>query len=160
MLTDLNDLLDKTISFSLKHPALSSNSANPIKVLKEFDPNLPETMIDPMQLQQVLLNLMFNAIEAMPDGGVLAIRTAYDDKLNSIQIAVADSGKGIEQPLFDQIFQPFFTTKRKGSGLGLAITRRLVEQHGGEIIVESKPGQGTVFNVSLKVKKEEKELIS
>jgi PAS domain S-box-containing protein len=160
MLTDLNDLLDKTITFSLKHPALSSSSATPIKVLKEFDSNLPETMIDPMQLQQVLLNLMFNAIEAMPGGGVLAIRTAYDDKLNSIQIAVADSGKGIDQPLFDQIFQPFFTTKRKGSGLGLAITRRLVEQHGGEIIVESKPGQGTVFNVSLKVKKEETELIS
>jgi PAS domain S-box-containing protein len=160
MLTDLNDLLDKTITFSLKHPTLSSDSATPIKVLKEFDPNLPKTMIDPMQLQQVLLNLMFNAIEAMPDGGVLAIRTSYDDKLNSIQIAVADSGKGIEQPLFDQIFQPFFTTKRKGSGLGLAITRRLVEQHGGEITVESKPGQGTVFNVSLKVKKEEKELIS
>jgi len=160
ILTDLNDLLDKTITFSLKHPSLSSNSATPIKVLKEFDPNLPETMADPMQLQQVFLNLMFNAIEAMPDGGSLAIRTAYDEKLDIIQVAVADSGKGIEQPLLDQIFQPFFTTKRKGSGLGLAITRRLVEQHGGEIIVESKQSQGTVFNVSLKVKKEEKELVS
>ncbi|MFW9804798.1 MAG: nitrogen regulation protein NR(II), partial [Candidatus Thorarchaeota archaeon] len=160
MPTDVNDLLDKTIAFSLKHPLLSSNSATPIKVLRDFDSRLPETMADPMQLQQVFLNLMFNAIEAMPAGGALAVKTSYDAALNSIRIAVADTGKGIEQSALDQIFQPFFTTKSKGSGLGLAITRRLVEQHGGEIYVESTPSRGTVVNVSLHVLQDIKEQIA
>jgi len=157
MPTDLNDLLDKTLAFSLKHPSLSSMSSTPIKVLRDFDPNLPATMADPMQLQQVFLNLMFNAIEAMPDGGALAVKTYYDAELNSIRIAIADTGKGIGPTTLDKIFQPFFTTKRKGSGLGLAITRRLVEEHGGDMYVESSPNKGTVFNVSLQVLQEIKE---
>jgi PAS domain S-box-containing protein len=157
MSTDINDLLDKTISFSLKHPLLSSNSATPIKVLRNFDTRLPLTMADPMQLQQVFLNLMFNAIEAMPDGGSLAVKTSYDSTLNSIQIAIADTGKGIEKFALDQIFQPFFTTKSKGSGLGLAISRRLVEEHGGDIYVESSPNRGTVVNISLHVLQKIKE---
>jgi PAS domain S-box-containing protein len=160
MPTDINDLLDKTITFSLKHPLLSSSSAAPIKVLRDFDTRLPETMADPMQLQQVFLNLMFNAIEAMPDGGALAVKTSYDAALNSIRIAIADNGKGIEKTTLDQIFQPFFTTKSKGSGLGLAITRRLVEEHGGDIYVESTPDKGTVVNVSLQVLQEIKEQIA
>jgi PAS domain S-box-containing protein len=157
MSTDVNDLLDKTISFSLKHPLLSSTSTTPIKVLRDFDIRLPETMADPMQLQQVFLNLMFNAIEAMPDGGALTVKTSYDTALNSIRIAIADTGKGIEQTALDQIFQPFFTTKSKGSGLGLAISRRLVEEHGGHIYVESTHGRGTVVNVSLHVLQDIKE---
>jgi PAS domain S-box-containing protein len=157
MPTDVNDLLDKTISFSLKHPLLSSTLTTPIKVLRDFDIRLPETMADPMQLQQVFLNLMFNAIEAMPDGGALTVKTSYDTALNSIRIAIADTGKGIEQTALDQIFQPFFTTKSKGSGLGLAISRRLVEEHGGHIYVESTHGRGTVVNVSLHVLQDIKE---
>jgi two-component system sensor histidine kinase AtoS len=160
MLTDINDLLDKTIAFSLKHPLLSSSSSSPIKVLKDFGTSIPKTMADPMQLQQVFLNLMFNAIEAMPDGGALAVKTYYDAALNSIRIAVADTGKGIEPTALDQIFQPFFTTKSKGSGLGLAITRRLVEEHGGDIYVESTPNRGTVVNVSLQVLQDIKEQIA
>jgi PAS domain S-box-containing protein len=149
MPTDLSDLLDKTISFSLKHPLLSSNSTSPIKVLRDFEHGLPETMADPMQLQQVFLNLLLNAIEAMPDGGALTVKTSYNRSSNSIDIAIADTGKGIGPNMLDRIFQPFFTSKRKGTGLGLAITRRLVEEHGGNIFVESTPERGTVFNVSL-----------
>ncbi|MEJ2169230.1 MAG: ATP-binding protein [Desulfobacterales bacterium] len=100
---------------------------------------------------------MFNAIEAMPDGGALTVKTSYDTALNSIRIAIADTGKGIEQTALDQIFQPFFTTKSKGSGLGLAISRRLVEEHGGHIYVESTHGRGTVVNVSLHVLQDIKE---
>jgi PAS domain S-box-containing protein len=160
MPTDINDLLDKTITFSLKHPLLSPNSATPIEVRRDYDPGLPATMADPMQLQQVFLNLMFNAIEAMRGGGTLAVRTSYDATLNSVNIAFADTGKGIEQKALDQIFKPFFTTKSKGSGLGLAITRRLVEEHGGNIYVESRPHRGTVFNVSLQVLQPIKEQIA
>jgi len=155
--TDINDLLDKTISFSLKHPTLTQNSSLPLNVVREFDRDLPQTMTDPMQLQQVFLNLMFNAIEAMPDGGILVVKTSYDPGMNSINIAIADTGQGIEESMLSQIFEPFFTTKRKGSGLGLAVTRRLVEEHGGDIYVESNPDKGTVFNISLRVQPQPKE---
>ena len=155
--TDINDLLDKTISFSLQHPKFAKNPLAPIKIKTDFDPNLPETMADPMQLQQVFLNLMFNAIEAMPDGGAVAVKTSYDREVNSVNIAIADTGEGIEQSLLDQIFQPFFTTKRKGSGLGLAVTRRLVEQHGGHLYVESTQNKGTVFNISFRAQPAPKE---
>ena len=114
-------------------------------------------MADPMQLQQIFLNLMLNAIEAMPAGGALAVKTSYDAARNSTNIAIADTGQGIKQSLLDQIFEPFFTTKRKGSGLGLAVTRRLIEQHGGDVYVESTPAKGTVFNISLRTPPEPKE---
>ena len=155
--TDINDLLEKTISFSLNHPSLAQNAALPITVVKDFDQDLPITMADPMQLQQVFLNLMLNAVEAMPNGGALAVKTSYDDERDAVNIAIADTGKGIERSLLDQIFQPFFTTKRKGSGLGLAVTRRLIEEHGGDVYVESTPDKGTVFNISLRSLPEPKE---
>jgi PAS domain S-box-containing protein len=155
--TDVNDLLEKTIAFSLQHPSLAGKGSLPIKILKDFDQDLPETMADPMQLQQVFLNLMLNAIEAMPDGGALAVKTSYDAVLNAVNIAIADTGQGIEQSMLDRIFEPFFTTKRKGSGLGLAVTRRLIEQHGGDVYVESTPEKGTVFNISLRTPPEPKE---
>jgi signal transduction histidine kinase len=108
-------------------------------------------MADPMQMQQVFLNLLLNAIEAMPDGGILAMKTFYDSKLDSVQITISDTGSGMDESIRSKVFQPFFTTKRKGSGLGLAITRRLIEQHGGHIYLESDPGKGTVFNIFLNV---------
>jgi len=160
MLTDINDLLEKTISFSLKNPALSSNSSTSIEVKKYFEPGIPETMADPMQLQQVFLNLMLNAIEAMPDGGILAVKTSYDAERSIIRIAIADTGKGMDKDVQEKIFQPFFTTKPKGSGLGLAITRRLIEQHGGDVCVESTLNKGTVFNISFQMQPEEKEQIT
>ena len=155
--TDINDLLDKTISFSLQNPKFAKNPSSPIKIIKDFDPNLPQTMADPMQLQQVFLNLMFNSIEAMPDGGALAVVTSYDSGMKSIKIAIGDTGQGIEKSMLDRIFEPFFTTKRKGTGLGLAVTRRLIEQHGGNVYVESTPDKGSVFNVYLRAHPEQKE---
>jgi len=155
--TDINDLLDKTISFSLQNPKFAKNPLSPIKIIKDFDLKLPQAMADPMQLQQVFLNLMFNAIEAMPGGGALAVGTSYDSAMKSIKIAIGDTGHGIKQSMLDRIFEPFFTTKRKGSGLGLAVTRRLVEQHGGNVNVESTPDKGTVFNVYLRAHPEQKD---
>jgi PAS domain S-box-containing protein len=147
--TDINDLLDKTIAFSLKHPSLSSNTRSAVSILKEFDERLPVTLADPMQLQQVFLNLLFNGIEAMPDGGQMGIRTIYDAGLKIVHIEISDSGAGIAKEKMDRIFQPFFTTKKKGSGLGLAISRRLIEQHGGEITVKSQTGKRAVFKIVL-----------
>jgi len=153
MPTDVNDLLDKAVALSLKHPSLSSGGSKSINVLKDFDPDLHEIMADPMQLQQVFLNLMFNAIDAMPRGGALAVKTLLDDTDHMLRIAISDSGKGMEPPMLDQIFQPFYTTKRKGSGLGLSICQRLVDQHEGSISVESAPGKGTVFTIVIPARK-------
>lgn len=153
---DLNDIIDKTITFSLKHPSLSSNNSTGIKVLKDFDDNLPKTMADPMQLQQAFLNLLLNAVDAMPDGGTLTVKTSHHAEVNSIQIAISDTGKGIDKGVMNKIFQPFFTTKSKGTGLGLAITKRLIEQHGGSISVENNPGRGVIFNIFFPVKQIEK----
>ena len=159
-LIDVNDILDKTITFALRHPSLLSKSSAAINVFKDFDPKLPQTMADPMQMQQVFLNLLLNAVEAMPDGGMLATKTSYDKKLDSIEITISDTGTGMDQSVKSKVYQPFFTTKRKGSGLGLAITRRLVEQHGGQIYLESDPGKGTVFNIFLHVNEKKKEQVS
>jgi PAS domain S-box-containing protein len=156
-LVDINDILDKSISFALRHPSVVANSSSAINVFKDFDPKIPKAMADPMQMQQVFLNLLLNAIEAMPDGGMLATKTSYDAKVNSIQITISDSGTGMDKSLVSKVFQPFFTTKRKGSGLGLSITRRLIEQHGGHIDLESEPGKGTAFNIFLTANHERKD---
>lgn len=152
MFINVNDILDKTISFSLGHPSLSPNATTAIKVFKDLDDSLPELMADPMQLQQVFLNLLLNAIDAMPHGGTLTVKTSHDTASNSVQIEISDTGKGIDEKLKDKIFQPFFTTKPKGTGLGLAITKRLIEQHGGSISVENHISEGTIFKVSFPVK--------
>lgn len=151
--TNINKVLDNSIAFSLNHPVVRSSN-RPIQVAGTLSPDLPLTQADPSLLKQAFLNLLLNAIEAMPEGGVLTVSTKYHKDLNSIQITIADSGCGIESAVIDKIFQPFFTGKRKGTGLGLAITRRLIEQHGGDIYVESELGKGSKFNVFLPVKKE------
>ncbi len=156
---DINDILEKTIDFSLKHRSLPSNNLTAINILKDFDKNLPETLADPLQLQQIFLNLLFNASEAIRDGGTLSVKTAYDEKVHAIQVEVSDSGKGIDEKVKHKIFQPFFTTKSRGSGLGLAITKRFVEQHGGDICAENKPGGGAAFYVIFPVKEMTKEKI-
>ena len=153
----MNEILDKTIAFALKGPATSSNGPNAIKASKHFDRDLPETLADPMLLQQAFLNLLLNAIEAMPDGGVLGLKTNYDIKQNIIQIMISDTGKGMDKAMMERIFKPFFTTKKRGTGLGLAITRRLIEQNGGEISVESEPDKGAVFSIFLHAREIEKD---
>ena len=110
----------------------------------------------PVQIQQVLMNLILNARDAMlPKGGVLT--TKAEDAGETVQIEVSDTGAGIEPADLKRIFEPFFTTKankklpeqRSGSGLGLAFCRKMVDEHNGSILVESKPGEGTTFRITL-----------
>lgn len=118
--------------------------------LKEAPPNL---WCDAMQMRQVLVNLILNAVEAMPDGGTLTItvsehgRSSRDQPV--VHLAVRDTGTGIEPTHLSRLFDPFFTTREDGTGLGLAIVHALVEGHGGRVEVESEPKQGTVFTVVL-----------
>ena len=154
---NMNDLLDQTIDFSLRHPLLSSNPSVELNVSKKLDKHIPMMQADPMQLQQVFLNLMSNAIEAMPNGGVLGIKSLYDQNANTVKIEISDTGRGIDKDIIDEVFKPFFTTKSKGTGLGLAITRRIVEDHNGAISVASDPVKGTVFKILFNIKEDKKE---
>jgi signal transduction histidine kinase len=115
--------------------------------------DLPEVLVDPGHLQQVLINLLTNAIEATPAGGRVDVTGSYrpDDGRPGVAIEVRDTGSGIPEDLLPKIFDPFFSTKaaREGAGLGLAICRDLVRSNGSEIQVASMPGEGTTFTVWL-----------
>jgi len=148
----VNNIIDICIMFSVKTKSLpSSNNTKEVTVLKNFDDNIPTIMADQLQLQQVLMNLLLNAIDAMPGGGTLTLNTACSTDKRSIKIEISDSGEGISDKEMNKIFQPFFTTKSKGTGMGLAITRRIVEEHGGSISVNSEYGRGTTFTIILPV---------
>jgi two-component system, chemotaxis family, CheB/CheR fusion protein len=120
---------------------------------KKLQPDLPRTYADPQQLEQVLVNLYLNAIDAMPDGGKLTVEAKVmkcDDMASTVLITVSDTGFGIADADLSRIFQPFFTAKKKrGMGLGLPICERIIKNHGGRIEVESQPGEGTTFKIYL-----------
>jgi signal transduction histidine kinase len=107
---------------------------------------LPPLLADPHQLKQVLLNILINAVHALPNGGTVRLDASAGSGLATLRIC--DSGVGIEPTVLRRIFEPFFTTRREGTGLGLAIVRKIIEQHGGAIEVQSKPGHGTCFIVT------------
>jgi len=119
-----------------------------IAVDEEMGPTLPRIPMDREKIKQVLINLVRNAIEAMPEGGSLKLSAHYRD--GHLIMEVADTGTGIEPGV--DIFDFFVTTKRGGTGLGLPIARRIVEAHGGSMSYESEPGCGTTFTVTLKAR--------
>jgi signal transduction histidine kinase len=118
-----------------------------IALRTEFDAGAPPVVADKAQLEQALLNLVRNAVEAMPDGGTLTVRTARNGA--TAQISVADTGLGMDEEQRARLFQPFWTTKPGGTGLGLVLTQQIVAEHGGRIDCASRPGQGTTFTLHL-----------
>ena len=127
-----------------------------ITVEKSFADKLPEIMADGNQIQQVILNLLINARQAMPGGGRLVLKMSYNEENEMIDFVVRDFGCGIPQDKLPRIFEPFYTTKsgpdesgKGGTGLGLASCRTIIEQHQGLIRVESTEGKGTAFTVKL-----------
>lgn len=146
---DIHDVLDTAMTFSLKDRSSPSGGPGKIRIVRDFAPYLPEVLADPMHLQQVFLNLLLNAADAMPEGGTLGIKTAYNQSLKVVQIDIADTGKGIGEGNMYKVFHPFFTTKAKGTGLGLAITKQLVEQHGGDISARNNENCGATFTITL-----------
>lgn len=136
--------------------ALVGAKEHNIHVTHRFDPEAGFALVDRIQIQQVLLNLVRNAIEAMQEGTrrELVISTKRRDD-GMAEIAVADTGPGIPPEIAAQLFQPFFTTKRHGTGVGLSISRTIVEAHGGRLWVEANPGGGALFQFTLRLVTEE-----
>jgi signal transduction histidine kinase len=110
---------------------------------------LPPLSFDPRQVHQVFLNLLKNALEAMPQGGEVTITSRVQD--TKAEISIADTGEGMTPEVAENIFQPYFTTKEKGTGLGLAICQSIIQEHGGTLSVVSSPGGGTTFIIQLPI---------
>jgi signal transduction histidine kinase len=114
---------------------------------KRLESGLPQVALDAGQVQQALVNLIKNAMQAMTRGGTLAVRTGIAGR--GVWVSVSDTGHGISAGQLNRIFEPFFTTKKKGSGLGLMIVQRIVRDHGGLIKLESHAERGTTFRIWL-----------
>jgi len=128
--------------------------ANRVQMTVHCPDRLPLLNVDNQRLEQVFSNLVINATQAMPNGGLLKIECHLETRLNNrawVVISVTDTGPGLATEVKQRIFEPFFTTKAKGTGLGLSVARRIIEAHGGTIQAKSKPGNGTTFIVSLPV---------
>jgi signal transduction histidine kinase len=129
-----------------------ANVPENIRVINQVAASLPAIQADPDQLSQVFGNIVLNAIQAMPEGGQLVIKSHVQGS-DMVAISFTDTGVGIPQEDLDKIFEPLFTSKAKGIGLGMAISQTFVEKHGGTIDVQSEVGKGSTFTVKLPVHK-------
>jgi signal transduction histidine kinase len=149
--TNVHTVLDSTMALAQRHPLFGRDRVGGITLIKNYDVQLPSMIADPAQMQQVILNLLLNAADAMPDGGTITVSTLFDPEQESITVRIRDTGKGVDESLREKIFQPFFTTKAKGTGLGLSISKRLVEQQGGTLRLEDHNGAGVSFVITFPV---------
>jgi len=150
----LNDVLNSTIDLMRLDKRMKSS----IEIVSSFDSLLPKTMIDEGQISQVFINIILNALDAMPDGGVLKVSTRAERNESGaciISISISDTGSGIPTSEIDKIFDPFYTTKEAGmgTGLGLSISYDIVKRFGGDINVRSEAEKGTVFTIYLPVER-------
>lgn len=147
---DVESLIENTLRLAANQIKLAK-----VKVKGELAENLPPIFGDHQQLTQVLLNIVLNALDAMPKGGTLTISVTQTPQRDFVSIEFIDTGTGISEQHLNNIFDPFFTTKpkAKGTGLGLSVSLGIIRQHGGDIRVKSKPNEGTTFMVLLPVSK-------
>ncbi|MFN3966646.1 MAG: ATP-binding protein [Endomicrobiia bacterium] len=153
---DINELIEQTLSLISAQAKVKG-----VEIIKEYGENLPQIMVNKNQIQQVIINLCNNAIDAMPEGGKLTIKTespsyppfSKEEEVGFIEITVSDTGIGMSEEVKKRIFEPFFTTKEvgKGTGLGLSLVYEIVQKHNGKIEVESEVGKGTTFKIMLPV---------
>jgi two-component system sensor histidine kinase HydH len=145
-------MLDEILLMLSNHGRIQGVDGSPVQIRRGPSEPAVKAEVDPSQMRQALWNLCLNAVEAMPQGGELrvGVRSASSESGRSLlEITVEDTGVGISAAELTQVFEPFFTTKPQGTGLGLAIAHRIVEDHGGEIWVQSEPWRGSRFTISL-----------
>jgi len=148
-LSNVNSIIAKALSileneFRLKH----------IRIEKNLSEGLPDIYLDVNQMEQVFVNLLLNAVEAIQEGGVITIQSFIDKDQQLLKIEITDTGCGIPPEHLDQIFEPFFSTKPKGTGLGLAVSYGIIRNHRGNIQVSSRPREGSRFSIELPVSQE------
>lgn len=141
---DVNQIVESVLKVSRKD--LKNNR---IRVVRSLAEDLPHPEVVPDRVKQVLLNLVLNARDAMPNGGELTVRTVYDRQEAEVLITIADEGAGIPDEVIDRLFDPFFSTKEEGTGLGLFVSRNIIQEQGGRIDVRSTVGDGATFTVAL-----------
>ena len=146
--TNLNSVVDRSVRLVAHQLEL-----NGVELHLDLPSNLPPIQCDPGQIEQVLLALIMNAIDAMPRGGNLWVRTRIDEQTDELGIEIRDDGSGIAPEILPRIFEPFLTTKETGKsvGLGLAVSRNIIERHRGRVEVQSEVGKGTTFTVTLPI---------
>jgi two-component system sensor histidine kinase AtoS len=145
--TDLNEVMCKILQLM----SVSISQAG-VQVLQRLCPSMPKIEADGKQLEQVLKNIVLNALQAMPEGGELLVETRERNGSGKwVELSITDTGMGIPSEKLEKIFVPFFTTKTKGTGLGLSVVRKIIENHRGKIEVRSELNEGTTFNVVLPV---------
>jgi PAS domain S-box-containing protein len=149
---DVNHVIEELIDFV--KPELDQAG---VTIETELSPTLPLLRLDARYIKQALLNLIKNAIAAMPGGGTLRVTTLRTG--NEVHVRVSDTGTGIPKEIMDKIFEPYFTTKPFGTGLGLTIVFKIAKEHYGDIAVSSRMGEGTMFTIALPVPQTEKILI-
>jgi len=144
--TDLNQVMDRSLHLVRHQLDLAG-----VQVQLRLDPDLPPVLCDAAQIEQVLLALVMNSLDALPQGGNVWLETSFTRQPNEVQVVVRDDGTGIAPDILPRIFEPFLTTKGsgRGVGLGLAISRSILERHNGNIEVQSEVGRGTTFTVTL-----------
>lgn len=140
----VNEIIERTLrilenEFQIRH----------ISVKRDLRPAMPKISVDVNQMQQVFVNLLINAVEAIEEGGVITIRTDMDPDGDGEKIEISDTGSGIAKEHMTRIFEPFFSTKPKGTGLGLAVSYGIVKNHQGDLQVQSSPGHGTRFTITI-----------
>lgn len=141
----INDVL-KIMEADLRH--------RKIKLAKNMDETLPKVMLDANRMKQVFMNVILNSMQAMPEGGTLAIAVTSGGSVSShrvVRVEISDTGVGMSQAVLAHVFEPFFSTRSGGTGLGLANVKKIMEQHGGSIQIESTEKQGTKVNIGLEV---------
>jgi two-component system, NtrC family, sensor kinase len=147
----VEQVLDRTLEIVVRQQRFFG-----IALVREYGQDVPEIVIDANLLEQVFMNIILNALEAMRGAGVLTVRTRRDKE--SVEIDFKDTGTGMPEEMIDKIFDPFFTTKDSsegmGMGLGLAVSYGIVKNHNGDILVQSKPGEGTTFTIKLPLEAE------
>ncbi len=149
---DVNSVIHDLLQFT-KYELQESG----VRVVEEYDEEIPRVELDEKYLKQALLNIIKNAQAAMPEGGVLKVCTGLKDDM--VTIAINDNGSGISEEVRDKIFEPYFTTKDFGSGLGLTVVSTIIKEHAGEIALHSREGVGTTFTIMLPVPQKERRLL-
>src|ERR1044072_7410803 len=137
---DLNQIVTDVLE--LLRPQIT---ANHVEVRLSLSPPGAYTMLDEASMRGALMNVMLNAVEAMPDGGVLSVNVQQTDE--TVRLEIADTGHGIDEEQANKIFEPFYTTKEQGLGLGMPYTKKIIDQHGGTISLPSQVGEGTTIRI-------------